>query len=271
MLKIVKNILAGVVIGVSNVIPGVSGGTMAVVMNIYDDLINALSIKKLKQNWLFLLTVIIGLGAGILLFSKAITFLFENYFMPTNFFFIGLIIGSIPMIYKRAAIDGIKPSGIIAFIIGLGVMIVMFVFKDVDNGQNIVRTLDAGMFAILFISAIAAAFSMVIPGISGSLIMLILGSYATVIAAVDELNIQILIPVGLGVVVGIFLALKVMKALLARAPGLTYFAILGLVVGSLISIYPGFAFDTMGLISVITLVVGTALALFFVHIDKKNA
>ena len=102
-MEIIKLIGIGVILGVANVIPGVSGGTLAVVFNIYDRLIHVitLDIKKILKEWKFILPLIIGMGLGIILFSKLITFLFAEYPTQTNWFFIGIILGSIPMIYKR--------------------------------------------------------------------------------------------------------------------------------------------------------------------------
>ena len=98
----IRLIVIGVILGVANVIPGVSGGTLAVVFNIYDRLINVitLNVKKILSEWKFILPLVVGMGLGIILFSKAITFLFENYPVQTNWFFIGIILGSIPMIAK---------------------------------------------------------------------------------------------------------------------------------------------------------------------------
>lgn len=106
--------VAGVLIGVANIIPGVSGGTMAVILKVFDRMIEALSLKNLKQNWLFILCVGVGAGVGILAFSKAIKFLLLHYPMATNFTFIGLILGSIPMIFKRAKEGSKQKNGTFA-------------------------------------------------------------------------------------------------------------------------------------------------------------
>ena len=106
-----KNICAGAMVGVANIIPGVSGGTMAVVLGIYDRLIDSLSLRwqKLKKNFWFLLTVGVGALAGIFAFSVLIDYLLGHYNMPTNFAFVGIILGSIPMIYRKTTVSGAKP------------------------------------------------------------------------------------------------------------------------------------------------------------------
>ena len=109
-MKFLVNVLRGAIIGIANIIPGVSGGTMAVVMNIYDQLIGSISkfFRNFKKNLLFLIPILIGAGAGIFLFSLLLGSLLEKYPMPVNFFFLGLILGSIPMLYKRATAEGFK-------------------------------------------------------------------------------------------------------------------------------------------------------------------
>ena len=100
MKNFIKTILIGIIAGIANVIPGVSGGTIIVIFNIYDKFVNAitLNIKKLIQNWKFILPFFIGIGLGIILFSKAITILYHNFPIQTNMVFTGLIIGSIPLL-----------------------------------------------------------------------------------------------------------------------------------------------------------------------------
>ena len=112
-------IIFGVIIGVANIIPGVSGGTMAVVLNIYDKLIDSVSNfrKDFKKSIMFLLPIGIGAVLGIVAFSKLIEFLLTNYPLATNFFFIGLILGSIPMIFKRATEDRFRLSSLVPFLL----------------------------------------------------------------------------------------------------------------------------------------------------------
>lgn len=122
----IKIILKGMVIGVSNVIPGVSGGTMAVVMGIYDQIIESINhfLKQPKKYLQFLIPLGIGAGVGILIFSRVILWLFEFYPMATNFLFIGLILGGCPLLYKEASKTKIKPMNWIYFIITLLILLV---------------------------------------------------------------------------------------------------------------------------------------------------
>lgn len=104
-MNFLRLILIGIAIGMANVIPGVSGGTLAVVFNIYDKFVNAitLNLKKLRENWRFIVPLLSGMALGVLIFSKLITILYTNFPVQTNFFFTGLILGSIPMLFLYMA------------------------------------------------------------------------------------------------------------------------------------------------------------------------
>lgn len=255
------NILKGMVIGVSNVIPGVSGGTMAVVMGIYDKLLNSINnfFKDWKKSIFFLGEIAIGAALGIVLFSKLITFLLDKYQEPTNFFFIGLILGSFPLLYKRATKNVVKPINYIWFIITLGLMIAMSLFNEGNASATVMTTLTLKSFISLLASGFIAAATMILPGVSGSLVLLILGIYTTFTTAVYTFNIPLLIPIGVGVLIGIFSMTKIIEALLNKFPQPTYFAICGLILGSVFTIYPGFTLGTIGIVSIIAFVVGFVL------------
>lgn len=255
------NILKGMVIGVSNVIPGVSGGTMAVVMGIYDRLLNSINtfLKDWKKSIFFLGEIAIGAALGIVLFSKLISTLLEKYPEPTSFFFIGLILGSFPLLYKRATKDTVKPVNYIWFVITLVIMIAMTFFNESSASAVIMTTLSVKSFITLFVAGFIAAATMILPGVSGSLVLLILGIYTTFTTAVYTFNIPLLIPIGIGVLVGIVTMTKVIEALLNRFPQPTYFAICGLILGSIFTVYPGFTLGAMGIISIVAFVVGFVL------------
>ena len=256
-----KRMVYGAVIGVANVIPGVSGGTMAVILGIYDKLLESISFKNLKRNILYLLPIALGGGAGILALSKAIKFVLANYPIATNFAFIGLILGSIPMIWKRArnpkgdpkGESSVSPLNILFFVLAFGVMLLL-AFINRGSIENAVQTQLTPVLAIqLFFASIASAFAMLLPGISGSFIMLLLGCYATVISAISDLNIILLLPVGAGCVVGLLLGALLISKLMKKYPQAAYMAILGLIAGSLFSIYPGFVLGAEGIVAILLL------------------
>lgn len=260
-------IICGMIVGIENIIPGVSGGTMAVVLNIYDRLISSVSNlrKEFKKSIAFLLPIVIGAVIGIVGFSKLIEFLLSNYPLATNFFFIGLILGSIPMIFKRATQDKFKPASLIPFFIFLAGMLVLSSFSGGAMTGEIATVLTTGLFIKLVVCSAIAAAAMILPGVSGSMVMVILGTYNTVLTAISSMNLLILIPVLIGVLIGILGGAKVIDICLKKFPQATFFAILGLILGS---IYPlvansGFSFSGEGIVAIVMLIIAMGISLAF--------
>ncbi len=269
----------GMIIGIANVIPGVSGGTMAVSMGIYEELIHIISNffhnfkENFKKNMIFLIPIVLGAGVGIIAFSKLIKFTLANYGMQTQFAFIGLILGSIPFVMKKSVEKGFSPKYIIPLIITLAIGLGLAILEMLGIAGTPVESFDINFinFILLIIYGMIAASSMVVPGISGSFILLLLGAYSAVIGAVSSLNIFVLIPFGIGAILGIVLATKIINFLLEHFYGYTYFAIIGFVIGSLLAIYPGFSFDISGISSIICLVLGFVASFFISKYTNQNS
>ena len=191
MLQWILDILRGAVIGVSNIIPGVSGGTMAVSMGIYDRVIYAVNnlFKQFKKNFRDLLPIIIGVLIGLFAFAALIGTLLGTKSdeipltrLPTNFAFIGLILGGLPAIYKRVNMKSAKLPGVILFLVFLALVVVLPLLNPPEA-----RTVDHSIGTILLMIPLGAIASstMVIPGISGSMILMLLGYYNPVINAIS--------------------------------------------------------------------------------------
>ena len=246
MLNYIKKIIAGIAIGIANVIPGVSGGTIAVVFGVYSDLIGAasLDIKTIKANFKIYLCLFGGIGLGVLLFARLFKIVYERFPIQTNFFFIGLIVGSIFIIFefvreKEQKSSFKTASKIVWFFVGLSIMLALYFFKGAAASSTAaVETLSLGNFILLFLIGFAGAAAMVIPGISGSFLLLILGAYYTVIKAITDFNIPVLIPIGLGVLTGFILSARLIGFLMEKFPKITYAFILGLVAGSIRHMLP---------------------------------
>ena len=270
-----SRMLKGLVVGIANIIPGVSGGTMAVVMGIYDKLIGAVSDlrRDFKNSVIYLFPIGVGALLGILLFSYLIEYLLANFTMPTNIFFLGLILGSIPMIYRRAPREKLKKVSLLPFAASFAVMIVMTLLQNVtDAGSALITTLDVGSAIRLFLSAVAAAACMIMPGISGSMIMVLLGVYTSVLTAISSFNIPVLIPVALGVLLGVFWGAKLIDWCMKRFEQQTYFAILGLIAGSILPILlnAGYTPGLHTLLSLIALIAGAAIAFWMSRMDGQQ-
>ena len=259
------NILYGLIIGIANIIPGVSGGTMAVILNVYDEIISSVSniSKDFFKSIKYLLPFGIGAGLGILVFSKLIEYTLKNYNMATNMVFVGLIIGSVPMIAKKSVEKKLKLSSIVSFFVCIGFMIFMKVANPEETSSEIITKLDVISFIKIFVVSILSSGAMIIPGISGSFVMLLLGMYPTVLTAISNFNILLLIPVGLGCIVGILGCAKIIEKLFLYFPNQTYNGILGFMIGSIFIIFPEFTYDLEGVISTILMIFSALIAFGF--------
>ncbi|MBR4112169.1 MAG: DUF368 domain-containing protein [Ruminiclostridium sp.] len=375
-----QNILAvlyGLVFGIANVIPGVSGGTMLVVFGCYDKVCGALTLnlKEIKKNIVFLIFFGIGTVLGIVGFAFVVTWLFENFPTQTNMFFMGLIIGSVPLIIRNATVkDKFKPVCFVPFIIGLAAVVGLALAESgslendtnmcvagfrTENGittvemhNNTDRTvksweiefedevnvvldgkvtgaraeynastiekiqsilgfqmepqvancfrsnpdmviepngsyvftyegelaaigtklsvsykMDVPFFLTMMVALFVAAIAMIIPGVSGSFVMLTLGVYTTVIGAVKDLDFAIIIPCAIGAVIGLVFGARLITWLMKKYSLMTYSAILGLVAGSIYVILPaGFGLNLATLAGVVCLAIGA----FIAYIVGKN-
>lgn len=278
-MKAILDILRGIVIGIANIIPGVSGGTMAVSMGIYDKLIGAVSglFKHFKKSVLFLLPLLVGMGVGIVGFGKLLEYLLEYHVLATCLTFVGLILGGLPVLWLHLKSSlSKKPGGrlgageAVSFLVLLAVGVGLPLLQG-SEGAVKAMTLSPGSILILFLLGVVASATMVIPGVSGSMVLMVLGYYSTILAQVtglvDNLLARdwaalghcagLLVPFGVGVVLGIFLIAKLIEWLFAKFPSQTYGAIIGLIVSSPFAIL--YSSGALGQFSVVGLIVGLVL------------
>ena len=212
------DVLRGAVIGLANVIPGVSGGTMMVSMGIYDKLIYSINnlFKKFKECFKILLPYLVGMALAIVLGAFALKAAFRDYPLPTNTLFIGLILGSLPFILKEMKGEKIGWQGVLAFIL-LFALVVGLKAVEANNVTKI--SLNVGTVLLMVVLGAICSAAMVIPGVSGSMILKTLGYYEPVVTeAIPGLvkgissgnwtavlqNAGILLPFAIGIVAGIF-------------------------------------------------------------------
>lgn len=234
------NALKGSLIGAANTIPGVSGGTIAVVTRLYDDLVASVGgffRTGWKKNAAFLLPVVVGVAAGIVVFADAVEFFQERFPMGTTFFFMGLILGSVPFLLKVTFRERFSATYLIPFVIAFGVLVAMALAGRPPAAEPITElTLATGV--MVFLAGVISSATMIIPGISGSFVLLLIGMYSTFIRAASDLNFAVLAVLVPGFIVGIVLVSKVINFLLTRYHGITYWGINGLVLGSVVAIWP---------------------------------
>ena len=259
MKNLINQLLRGVVIGVANIIPGVSGGTMMVSMGIYDTLIHCIThlFKEFKKSIKTLLPYAVGMLVGILALASVINWGLENHPLPTNTLFIGLILGGLGPLLKKVDRKKINAAAVIAFV----ALFALIIWLGVQRKESIQK--------------------------SGSLVLMLLGYYKPVVNALSTLkdglfsfNFSImgqpalmLMPFLLGIVLGIFGVAKLIEWLTARFPTPTYCGVLGLVVASPISLLiqtdlSGVSAVTV-IISVVTLAAGFAGAYLLAKGSKE--
>lgn len=258
----VMNILRGMVIGIANIIPGVSGGTMMVSMGIYDQLIHAVThlFSEFRKSMKLMLPILIGIVLALAFLAKLFDFLLVKYPVPTNLAFCGLILGSLPSIFKQVAHKGWNWSMGLCFVLFFVMVTGSALFSE-SNGHSVILEPTFGGLAMLFVVGVIAAATMVIPGVSGSMMLMLMGYYEPVLNLVSESIDSVLhfnlaqmgqcivlgLPFAIGVVLGIFVIAKLIEWVLARWKLQTYWAILGLIVASPIAIllktdWSGFSF-----------------------------
>lgn len=248
----IRMILKGVVIGIANIIPGVSGGTMAVSMGIYDRMIHCVThlFKEFKESMKFLIPIFLGIGIALVGLSFIIEPAFAYFPLQTNCLFIGLIVGGLPAVWQKVKGKGIKISYIVPFVLFFAVVVGM---AAIGEKEGTAADLSFSVWSVikLFAVGIIASATMVIPGVSGSMMMLLLGYYNPIVAAIKNFvtalasfdmagileGCGILVPMGLGIVVGIFAIAKVIEIIFEKFPIQAFWAIIGLIVASPIAIF----------------------------------
>lgn len=270
----IKNLLKGIVMGIANIIPGVSGGTMAVSMGIYDRLIHCLThlFKEFKENMKFLIPIFLGIGIALVGLSFIIEPAFAHFPLQTNCLFIGLIVGGLPAVWQKVKGKGIKISYIVPFVLFFAVVVGM---AAIGEKEGTAADLSFSVWSVirLFAVGIIASATMVIPGVSGSMMMLLMGYYNPIVAAIKNFvtalaafdmagileGCGILVPMGLGIVVGIFAIAKVIEIIFEKFPIQAFWAIIGLIVASPIAIFLLGDVGTITVIGILTSIVTFAV------------
>ena len=244
MKNIFIHIIKGAIMGAANVIPGVSGGTMALVMGIYERLINSINhlnfntLKKIfitrdfksfakNTDLFFLISITVGIFVSIFSLSILLEFLFETHKILVLSYFFGLIFASVFFVGKT--IKKYSPLSIFLFLIGFLIAGGMVFISPSSSNSS---------FFFLIISGAIAMCSMILPGLSGSFVLLLLGNYELIICAINDLNFSILVPFGIGAVSGIILFAKLLQFIFKKFRNNTISLLTGFIFGSLIILWP---------------------------------
>ncbi|MEL5720367.1 MAG: DUF368 domain-containing protein [Treponemataceae bacterium] len=278
-MNLVFKFLAGIFIGIANVIPGVSGGTIAVILNVYEELLTltSLDIKKIRASFKVLLFLCCGIVLGILFFAQIMTLAYEKFPIYTNFFFVGIIAGSVPFLFTLVKGSGEKSFGLklkksLAFFVAFALMLALFFAKlKFGSMENSLLELSFTQGIILFFVGIVAAIAMLLPGISGSFLLLLFGYYKTVMHAISNFQIPVLLVFGFGVLTGLVLGSRIIMRVLKTHSDIIYSAIFGLVLGSVIQIIPFVNQQALGfVISALCFIAGFALVFVFTKMSETT-
>jgi putative membrane protein len=274
--KALKNFLNGLAFGITETIPGVSGGTIAIILGFYDELIKTVNhfTKDYKKSLRFFIPLGLGMVTGLFIFSSIISFLLGSYSFPTMTFFIGLIVGIIPIIYSKTRKSGgkleIKKSGgilgalkssgvfslkrIVLVLAPLTALIVISSLKSapLQDLAEVVANIDAPYMVFIFFAGVVAAAALVIPGISGSFVLLLLGIYPLATYSVSSIRFflgditnvslmldicKVLAPLGIGIIIGGLSMARLIEKLLTSYYTTVYLIILGLLAGSVFVLF----------------------------------
>lgn len=257
----------GFIFGTANIIPGVSGGTIAMILGVYEKLLNVFGyfLKDLKENIKFLLPFLGGTLISVFAMSNIISYSLSNYNMVTLTFFIGLILGGIPMIYNKVKKDK-TPSNLIYFFAGFSIVLLLSMINVKSGNYNDLTTTS---FITLFFVGILSSSAMVIPGISGSFILILLGYYESIINVIKDIldfndlifNFIFLFFFGLGIITGIVVISRFIKYLIEKYEVKTYYTVLGFILASIITVFSNVVFNSSFLIlSIIALLTGITIA-----------
>lgn len=267
--------LKGMWIGGTMTVPGVSGGSMAILLGIYDRLIFSISkfTKDIKNNIIFLVEFVLGAGVGLVLFSQFILMLLQKYTMPTSYFFLGTVAGGIPLIIKEA---NIKKSDFLNkktgkydhYTVGKVFLYILYAFIGIGF-VYLISLIPEGVFAanesgiqnflIKIAGGVIVAIALVLPGISVSQMLLMLGLYEEVFGSIKNFDILPLIPLGIGLVAGIILSTLAIGKAIEKHPQATYIIVFGFVLGSLPELFPGMPNGSEIFVCLLTAILGFAV------------
>ncbi len=269
-MNLIIDFLKGIVVGVGGIAPGLSGSVMLIILGLYEKTINAIGtfFKNFKKNILFLVPLFMGFGVGVLLFSKIVDFMLNNYEFQTRYMFLGLVIGTVPLFYKEVRKNGFSKKFYPVIIISalLGFYLFSFnknLFPVVEN-PNLIQSILLG---------VAVAGSSIIPGVDSAVILSALGLYELYVGSLADFNLSILIPAGFGLAGGALFISYFMNALIKKFYTITFSVIFGL----FISIIPkvlneSCAYNSIQdiFLSILLVIVGVSISLYFGDIKGNN-
>ena len=249
------NIFKGILIGAGAILPGISSGVFCVIFGIYEKIIDSILyfFKNIKENIKFLFPLIIGAIFGVLIFSNILNYLIYKFPIQSKSIFAGLILGSMPALIKDInSKESFKPINLLYTLFAFCIAIFTVVLENTlpIKSQNSIN------FFYLILSGICMSAGLVIPGVSSTVILMLLGIYSTYIHSVSSFYIPILIPIGIGIIIGSFSFMRFINILLKNCYAKTFYSIIGFTIGSTLILIQDFSFDTSSIIVIPCIILG---------------
>lgn len=249
--------LKGILIGAGAILPGISSGVLCVIFGIYEKLVNSVLeiFKDFKKNFTFLLPIVIGAGIGFFLFGSLLNYFFSSYNVECKLLFLGLILGSIPSLFKEAnKKKKFRLSFLFYTFISFAFGLLLFLLENkISNSYMHIQN----SFIFLFLSGFAMSAGVIIPGISSTVILMCFGTYYIYLEAISCFNLSILLPIGIGLICGAIFFLLLIRFLFYNYSYQTYYSIIGFVLGSIFVLIP----NTFNLLSIFLFILGFYIAL----------
>ena len=246
--------------GAGAILPGISSGVLCVIFGIYETLLNCTLnfFKNIKYNFKLLFPIGLGTLVGVILLGNILKYVFYAYPVQTKFMFIGLIIGSVPELFKKAnSKKGFKLGYLIYFILSFSVGVLLVLLeKKLNFSENNISQFS---FAYLLISGFFMSAGVIIPGVSSTLILILMGVYDAYLLSVSSLYIPFLLPLGIGLIIGSFICMKLIKFLLDNYYSQTFYCIIGFTLGSIFVLYPGISCLNDAILGALGLLLGLSI------------
>ena len=258
------NVVKGIFIGAGAIVPGVSSGVLCVIFGIYEKLLDAVLnfFKDIKQNIKFLFPIALGVGIGVLLFSNMLNYLLYEFPIQTKSIFIGLIIGTIPSLIREVnEKEAFKPQNVMYLLIALAIGIITVVL---ENRMHIITNVDNMSIMYLVMCGAIMSVGIVVPGVSSTIILMLLGVYSVYLQSVANLYLPVLIPLGIGLILGSIIVMKLTKKLLETYYSQTFYSIIGFTIGSIFVLLP----QGMTMIEQVLCVLCIILGVYISHIPN---
>lgn len=261
----VLNLLKGFALGAGCIVPGISSGVLCVIFGIYDKLVNSILniFKDFKKNFIFLFPIFIGIGIGVFVFGNILKYLFANHESTIKFAFAGLILGSIPSLIKSSNKD--KGFRLHYLLYTISTFFISIFLIMLENNINYFGNIDAN-FLFLFTSGFFMSIGVVVPGVSSTIILMVLGVYSLYLESISLLNLSVLLPMGIGLICGCIVFLNIINFFMNKSYVQTMYSIIGFVIGSIFILLP----ENYNFINIIFFVLSLLISLSFEKIKKNN-